>query len=71
MVNLSGFYVAVVLFIAISTSISPSFTHSVVRDALQKTSRKNFTPLCERGNTPDLIATLYFGKQNDLWNDVV
>ena len=65
MVNLSCFYVAVVLFMAILTMSSPSFfIQSMVHDALQNLKEKTSHDCVKEGIfTPVLITTLYFGKQ--------
>ena len=49
MVNLSGFYVGVMLFIAISTTSCPSFTQSVVPDALQNLKEKTSHDCAKEG----------------------
>ena len=65
--NLSGFYVAVVLFMGIY--ISPSVVRDAFRNLEETTSSDHVFPRVtlngqsERDNTPGLIAILYLGKR--------
>ena len=73
MVNLSGFYVAVVPFIAIcaiSTTSSPSFTQFVVRDVLENREEKTSCDYANKGILLIKSQLCTLGSKSDLWDDV-
>ena len=70
MVTLSGFYVAVVLFIGISTTSSPSLIQSIVCDALQNLKEKTSRDCVKEGILLIKSRLCPLGSKSDLWDDV-